>query len=174
MQTVLIVLFDGVQALDVTGPLEVLDGANRWRTHHHARPAYEVRTASLGGHLVRTSSGLHLAPDSDLRQIGPPDRAAPEMLIVPGGAGSRRADPDLVAWLRAHGGRAQTARRRLEDTADGVEETARSCGYGTPEAMRRAFIRALGVSPGEYRRRFHPARVDEETKERHADRHPAL
>jgi AraC-like DNA-binding protein len=23
--------------------------------------------------------------------------------------------------------------------------------------MRRAFVRTLGVSPGEYRRRFHPA-----------------
>jgi len=39
--------------------------------------------------------------------------------------------------------RLEAARRRLEDTADGVEQTARSCGYGTPEAMRRAFVRAL-------------------------------
>ena len=53
--------------------------------------------------------------------------------------------------------RLETARRRLEDTADGVEQTARSCGYGTPEAMRRAFTRTLGVSPDEYRRRFRPA-----------------
>ncbi len=53
--------------------------------------------------------------------------------------------------------RLETARRRLEDTADGVEQTARACGYGTPEAMRRAFMRTLGVSPGEYRRRFRPA-----------------
>ena len=334
MRTVLIVLFDGVQALDVTGPLEVFDGANQWRAHHRARPAYEIRTASLGGHMVRTSSGLRLAPDSDLREIGPPDRVGeigPEMLIVPGGEGSRRADPDLVAWLRAHGRRAQrlvsvctgafllaeaglldgrkvtthwaycgalaarfptltvdpdpifvrdghvatsagvtagidlalalaeedlgreaaldiarhlvvflrrpgtqaqfsaqlagqlanreplrdvqqwiadhpaadlsvptlasqaslsprqfarafaaevgmppgryvdrvrleTARRRLEDTADGVEETARSCGYGTAEAMRRAFIRALGVSPAEYRRRFHPSALSTDTQ----------
>src|SRR6202021_2334274 len=52
--------------------------------------------------------------------------------------------------------RLETARRRLEDTADGIEQTARSCGYGTQEAMRRAFVRALGVSPGEYRRRFRP------------------
>ena len=52
--------------------------------------------------------------------------------------------------------RLETARRRMEDTTDGVEETARRCGYGTPEAMRRAFIRALGVSPAEYRRRFRP------------------
>jgi transcriptional regulator GlxA family with amidase domain len=50
--------------------------------------------------------------------------------------------------------RLESARRRLEDSADGVEETARACGYGTSEAMRRAFIRALGASPAEYRRRF--------------------
>jgi len=29
MRTVVIVLFDGVQSLDVTGPLEVFAGANR-------------------------------------------------------------------------------------------------------------------------------------------------
>jgi transcriptional regulator GlxA family with amidase domain len=63
--------------------------------------------------------------------------------------------------------RLEAARRRLEDTAGGVEETARACGYGTPEAMRRAFVRALGVSPAEYRRRFRP-------KEPHADRHRPL
>ncbi|MFI5776770.1 helix-turn-helix domain-containing protein [Nocardia sp. NPDC051570] len=53
--------------------------------------------------------------------------------------------------------RVEAARRRLEDTRDSVEETARACGYGTPEAMRRAFLRQLGVGPAEYRRRFQPA-----------------
>ena len=62
------------------------------------------------------------------------------------------------------GVRLETARRRLEDTGDGIEQTARSCGYGTPEAMRRAFIRALGVSPGEYRRRFRPAAASPVTR----------
>jgi transcriptional regulator GlxA family with amidase domain len=50
--------------------------------------------------------------------------------------------------------RMEAARRELEDTGDGVEQVARSCGYGTPEAMRRAFIRSLGVSPAGYRQRF--------------------
>jgi transcriptional regulator GlxA family with amidase domain len=68
--------------------------------------------------------------------------------------------------------RFEAARRRLEDTAEGVEETARACGYGTPEAMRRAFVRALGVSPAEYRRRFRPKAPPEE--ESHAVRHRAL
>ena len=63
--------------------------------------------------------------------------------------------------------RLEAARRRLEDTATGVEETARACGYGSSEAMRRAFVRALGVSPAEYRRRFRP-------KEPRADRHRTL
>ena len=58
MRTVLIVLFDRVQSLDVTGPLEVFAGANRWqsgREHSPAGPdgpdgpAYQIRTASLGG-----------------------------------------------------------------------------------------------------------------------------
>jgi transcriptional regulator GlxA family with amidase domain len=54
------------------------------------------------------------------------------------------------------GVRLEAARRRLEDSDDAVESVARSCGYGTPEAMRRAFVRTLAVSPAEYRRRFRP------------------
>jgi len=321
MRTVLMVLFDQVQSLDVTGPLEVFTGANAWRASRGEAPAYDTGTASLGGRPVLTSSGLRVTPDRDLRELA---ASRPDLLIVPGGQGSRQPDPELVSWIRAHArqaarlvsvctgafllaeagllagrrvtthwaycgtlaarypdltvepdpifvrdghvatsagvtagidlalalveddlGRAaaldiarhlvvflrrpgnqaqfsaqlagqlasreplrdvqrwiaehpaadlsvealasqaslsprqfarafaaevgmppgryvdqvrlEAARRRLEDTADGVEQTARSCGYGTPEAMRRAFVRALGVSPGEYRRRFRPA-----------------
>jgi transcriptional regulator GlxA family with amidase domain len=306
MRDVLVVLFDGVQSLDVTGPLEVFSNAG-----------YRTATASLGGGMVRTTSGLRLTPDADLDDLRPRD-----LLLVPGGAGARRRDRELVGWLsrQAHharqlasvctgtfllaeagllagrrvtthwehcatlkdqypdldvdpepiyvrdgnvitsagvtagidlalalveddlgrdaalriarelvvflrrpGNQAQfsaqlaaqmasreplrdvqqwiadnpaadlsvetlasraslsprqfarafaaevgvtpgryvelvrleSARRRMEDTAAGVQETARICGYGTPEAMRRAFVRTLGVNPAEYRRRFH-------------------
>lgn len=44
--------------------------------------------------------------------------------------------------------------RLLEDTADGVTGVSRASGYGTPEAMRRAFVKTLGTAPAEYRRRF--------------------
>src|SRR5580692_5475538 len=77
MRTVLIVLFDGVQSLDVTGPLEVFAGANRGpsgRDHNPAspdRPAYLIRTASLAGRPVRTSSGLRLTPDLSLTDQAP-------------------------------------------------------------------------------------------------------
>lgn len=50
--------------------------------------------------------------------------------------------------------RLDAARRRLEETLDGLDRVAHIAGYGTAEAMRRAFIRRLGIPPGEYRRRF--------------------
>jgi len=50
--------------------------------------------------------------------------------------------------------RLEAARRRLEDSAEPVTAIACSCGFGTAETMRRAFIRSLEVSPAEYRRRF--------------------
>ncbi|MFI1171228.1 GlxA family transcriptional regulator [Streptomyces melanogenes] len=316
-RTVLIVLFEDVQSLDVTGPMEVFTGAG-----HFARAVgdeYRVRTASLDGGPVRSSSRLTLVPDFSLAEA-----PEPHTLLVPGGSGTRAPDPALIAWLREHGPRAerlvsvctgaellaeaglldgrratthwayceslarrhpkvtvepdpiyvrdgnvatsagvtagidlslalveedlgreaaltvarhlvvflrrpgnqaqfsaqlsaQTARREplrevqhwitehpgedlsvdalaararlsprhfarafqaetgttpgryvervrveharrlLEDTADGVEEISRACGYGTPEAMRRAFLKSLGTAPAEYRRRFHPA-----------------
>jgi transcriptional regulator GlxA family with amidase domain len=53
--------------------------------------------------------------------------------------------------------RLEAARRALEDTVQPVAEVASACGFGTPETLRRCFLRALGVGPAEYRRRFHPA-----------------
>ncbi|NEB30303.1 GlxA family transcriptional regulator [Streptomyces sp. SID14446] len=93
MRTVLIVLFDGVQSLDVTGPLEVFAGAEA-----HRADSYRIRTASLDGAPVRCSSGLVLVPDHPLAEA-----PAPHTLLVPGGRGTRNPDPLLVDWLRAHG-----------------------------------------------------------------------
>ncbi|MFJ3639220.1 GlxA family transcriptional regulator [Streptomyces sp. NPDC090108] len=96
-RTLLAVLFDGVQSLDVTGPVEVFAGAEVIRPG-----SYRIRTASLDGGPVRTSSGLTLVPDTAL------DAApAPHTLLVPGGQGTRRPDPRLTDWLRAHAARAE-------------------------------------------------------------------
>jgi transcriptional regulator GlxA family with amidase domain len=51
--------------------------------------------------------------------------------------------------------RLEAARLHLEDTATPVATIAVTCGFGTPETMRRAFLRALQVGPAEYRRRFY-------------------
>jgi transcriptional regulator GlxA family with amidase domain len=91
-QQIMVALFEGVQSLDVTGPVEVFAGAEL------ARPgSYTIRTGSVGGVVVRTSSGLRLQPDTDLTAAGPPGA---DLLLVPGGAGTRAGDPRLVAWLR--------------------------------------------------------------------------
>jgi transcriptional regulator GlxA family with amidase domain len=51
--------------------------------------------------------------------------------------------------------RVETARLLLESQQiGGVVEVARRAGFGDDERMRRAFLRHLGVSPSEYRRRF--------------------
>lgn len=52
--------------------------------------------------------------------------------------------------------RVDAARRELEDTAHPIAQVASACGFGTPETMRRAFLRALGIAPAEYRRRYQP------------------
>jgi transcriptional regulator GlxA family with amidase domain len=51
--------------------------------------------------------------------------------------------------------RVETARLLLESSqVGGVVEVAKRVGFGDDERMRRAFIRHLGVSPSEYRKRF--------------------
>ena len=46
--------------------------------------------------------------------------------------------------------------RLLETTTDSIEAIARSCGFGTVETMHRTFKRTVRVTPGDYRRHFHP------------------
>ncbi|MFE7135173.1 GlxA family transcriptional regulator [Streptomyces sp. NPDC057638] len=97
-RTVVVVLHDGVQSLDVAGPMEVFAGACAVLGDPSA---YRLRTASTDGRPVRCGSGLTLVPDGALD-----DAPAAHTLIVPGG------DPDsdsarLVDWLRAHGPRAE-------------------------------------------------------------------
>jgi transcriptional regulator GlxA family with amidase domain len=53
--------------------------------------------------------------------------------------------------------RVEAARRLLEETDEGVEAVARTCGFGTAETMRRAFLRTIRLPPAEYRARFRTA-----------------
>ncbi|MFJ9824147.1 GlxA family transcriptional regulator [Streptomyces sp. NPDC101160] len=97
VRSVLVVLFEGVQSLDVTGPVEVFVGGARAA----GRPdAYEIRTASLDGGPVRTHSGLRILPDTSLADAVA--GGAPHTLLVPGGEGTRTPDPALVDWLRTY------------------------------------------------------------------------
>jgi transcriptional regulator GlxA family with amidase domain len=53
--------------------------------------------------------------------------------------------------------RVEAARRLLEETSRSIPDVAAACGFGTPETMRIAFRRTLGVNPRGYRGRFHTA-----------------
>lgn len=46
----------------------------------------------------------------------------------------------------------ERAAHRLTDTADTIIEVAGDAGYASPDAFTRAFARAYGVTPSEYRR----------------------
>jgi transcriptional regulator GlxA family with amidase domain len=88
---VLIVLYDNVQSLDVTGPLEVFAAANQVRP---GPPRYRLRTVTVDGGPIRTESGLRITPDLDLATA-----TAPHTLVVPGGAGSLTPPPAIIDWL---------------------------------------------------------------------------
>jgi transcriptional regulator GlxA family with amidase domain len=50
--------------------------------------------------------------------------------------------------------RIDAAKPLLEHSRKDIKRIALECGFGSEEAMRRAFVRRLGVRPGEYRDRF--------------------
>ena len=52
--------------------------------------------------------------------------------------------------------RIEAARRRLEESTDGVDKVAADCGFASAEVLRRAFLRRLRVPPSAYRARFRP------------------
>jgi transcriptional regulator GlxA family with amidase domain len=68
-----------------------------------------------------------------------------------------RAETGVTPARYVEQARIEQARTRLEESSAGIEEIARGCGFGTPETMRRAFLRALWVGPAEYRQRFRVA-----------------
>ncbi|MFD3325074.1 GlxA family transcriptional regulator [Streptomyces sp. NPDC058701] len=100
LRNVLAVLYDGVQSLDVTGPVEVFDAVSRFP----GLTGYTIRTVSPGGAPVRTGSGLTLLPDGDLESARPGPGTT---LLVPGGRYTADFEPRLIDWLRARADRAE-------------------------------------------------------------------
>lgn len=90
---VMIVVYDGVQLLDVAGPLDVFD-----RAAAEGGAGYRVRLASLGGRPVVTSAEAQLGVSADLARL----RKPPDTLMVAGGRGyaAAAADRELVRHVR--------------------------------------------------------------------------
>ncbi|WP_190131656.1 DJ-1/PfpI family protein [Streptomyces mashuensis] len=106
---VLIVVYDGVQLLDVAGPLDVFD-----RAAAEADAGYRVRLASVGGRSVATSADAHLGVSADLARV----RKPPDTLMVAGGWGYAAAagDRDLLRHVR----RLATGARRTGSVCTGA------------------------------------------------------
>lgn len=82
---VAILLFDGVEIIDYSGPYEVFGAAG-----------YDVYTVGRSKAPVTTAMGLTVVPKYDFA-----DMPRPDILLVPGGNITRpRADPETLDWIR--------------------------------------------------------------------------
>jgi transcriptional regulator GlxA family with amidase domain len=97
-RSVVIVGFEGVQALDLVGPFEVFTGASLY-----LGGAYDVTVASVDGRPVTTGTGLAF-----MAQPLPDPRGPIDTVVLPGGygVGAARANPEIVGWVRAVAGHA--------------------------------------------------------------------
>lgn len=75
-----LLLFDGCDVMDVTGPYEVLLAAARLTVRDGDEPAFEVRTVSVDGEPVDAFGGLGLVPSHGALA----DNADLDVLVVPG------------------------------------------------------------------------------------------
>jgi transcriptional regulator GlxA family with amidase domain len=95
MARAVIVVFDGVQTLDLTGPAEVFASAGRVRK----LPTYDVVVASITGGELRTSCGLPIRTQA-LARFKPQKT---DTIVVAGGDGdaisAAVADARLTRWL---------------------------------------------------------------------------
>src|SRR5581483_3189757 len=110
-KTVGIVGYEGVNALDFTGPHEVFTSS--YASQPDGTPAYRVLTLSPDGRPYRSRSGLLMTPDLALADAPPLDT-----LLIPGGTGIRAPAvlQPLGAFVRARAG----STRRLVSVCTGL------------------------------------------------------
>jgi transcriptional regulator GlxA family with amidase domain len=94
---VVVLAFEGVQLLDVAGPVQTFASTNEMMSEALVTP-YRIVVVSRRGGTIHSSSGLPIVTQPIARAIG---RKRVDTLIVPGGAGVHDAakDPKLVDWV---------------------------------------------------------------------------
>jgi transcriptional regulator GlxA family with amidase domain len=92
--------------------------------------------------------------DADLRVETLAERAA---MSPRNFARAFRRETGLTPAAYVEALRVEEARRHLESGSEPIDTVASRAGFGTPETMRRAFARRVGVAPAEYRARFRRA-----------------
>lgn len=103
-RTVVIPMFTGIQPLDLTGPHEVLAGANEaLDALNRTEPRYKLITAALEPGPVDSESGLKLYAEIALADVKVSERKPIHTLLIPGGEGVHRANPELVKQIERLG-----------------------------------------------------------------------
>lgn len=112
---------DELELLDLAGPSDVLDAANRLG----ASPSYEIVVASPNGRPVRCSSGIRIGVDAAADRVDPPIHT----LVVTGGFGHIRTAEDRRA-------------------VDGLRRLARTASRATSVCTGITPLAATGVLDG--------------------------
>ena len=140
-RTLAIVLFDDVEVLDFCGPFEVFSVANRFCDP----PAFRVLTVAQNPGPIQTRGGLSVNPHHQFL-----DCPQPDVLLVPGGQGTRKEmlNPALLDWIRPTAAKAELvlsvctgslllAKARL---LDGLEATTH---HGAIDLLRQTATKAI-------------------------------
>src|SRR5476649_2134698 len=95
-KTVAILIFPGVQSLDVTGPMDVFCEANRFLV---PEDHYQLEVIGIGHGTMAASNGLSLQAHRHYREA----LQAYDLLLVAGGPQLQFEDfgPDFDDWLRS-------------------------------------------------------------------------
>lgn len=95
-QAVAIVLHEGVQALDVAGPVDVFAEANHYLDR---QDRYETVLVAADRNPLRASNGMRMVADLDFGEAA----GGFDIVLVAGGPAlpDREADPRLVQWVQA-------------------------------------------------------------------------
>jgi putative intracellular protease/amidase len=135
---VAVVVFDGVEIIDSTGPWEFFGAAG-----------YDVYSVASRKDPVVTAMGLKLVPDHGIA-----DAPMPDILVVPGGGvRTATADSALLAWIRAANAHDQVTMSVCNGAfilaqaglLDGLRATTT---YGNMVRLARSFPR-VQVVPGQ-------------------------
>jgi transcriptional regulator GlxA family with amidase domain len=91
-RTLSILIFDEVEVLDFCGPFEVFSVANQFAD----APTFNVLTVAERASPIRTRGGMSVNPHHALA-----DCPKPDILLVPGGQGTRTEirNPTLINWI---------------------------------------------------------------------------
>jgi transcriptional regulator GlxA family with amidase domain len=92
-RTLAILIFDEVEVLDFCGPFEVFSVV----CHFTDPPAFNVLTVAEKAEPILTRGGLSVNPHHQLADCPPPD-----LLLVPGGQGTRKEmhNQVLIDWIK--------------------------------------------------------------------------